>query len=223
MGERSTSSGGEALAHQRGDRQRSPQQRAQQTVRRLIDATVAVLTKEGEAAVTIDRIMHETGLSRGAVYHHFDDRDSLVRAAQFDRLTQQPLGDIEALRAAIRAAQTPADFVVVVQLLAAAICDPARHAVRAVRAGAMAASAEHPDLSEALHGLETSIADSLAEVIREGQGRGFVTRSLDAAAIGALIESVAFGLLIVDFMDHAPDPEALAAAVTQAFLSFLAT
>jgi len=222
MTERVHNDGGESLAHQRSNRQRSPQDRAKQTVRSVIDAAVAILVAEGETAVTIDRVARETGLSRGAIYHHFDDRDSLVRAAQFDRLTQQPLGDIAALRAAIRATNTREEFAALVGLLALAICDQSRHPVRVVRAGVMAASAAHPDLEHALRRLETSVADDLADVLREGQERGLVTRAVDAAAIGALIEAVAFGLLIVDFMDHAPDPAALATAVTNAFLSFLA-
>ena len=222
MAERIHINGGESLAHQRDDRQRSPQDRAKQTVRRLIDATVALIVDEGETAVTIERVALATGLSRGAVYHHFEDRDALVRAAQFDRLAQQPLGDIGALRAAIRAARTTADFIAVVELLALAICEPSRHAVRVVRAGVMGSSSSHPDLAQALRGLETSIADDLADVIREGQERGFVTRSLDAAAIAAVIESVAFGLLIVEFTAHQPERHDLANAVSSAFLAFLA-
>jgi AcrR family transcriptional regulator len=212
---------GETLAHHRPERQRSPQERARQTVRRLIDVTVEILVAEGADAVTIGRVMRETGLSRGAIYHHFSDRDALVRAAQFDRLTRQPLGDIDALRAAVRAAETREDFIAVVGFLALALCDPARHSVRAVRAGVIASSASHPDLEQALRRLETSIADDLADVVREGQSRAFITRDIDAAAIGALIEAVAFGLLLVDFMDHQPDADALATAVSRAFLAFL--
>ncbi len=221
MAERANHSGGESLAHQRGDRQRSAQDRARQTVRRVIDATVDIVVAEGEAAVTIGRVGRATGLSRGAIYHHFDDRDALVRAAQFDRLARQPLGDIEALRAAIRATNTREEFAAVIGLMALTICDRARHAVRTVRASVMAASAAHPDLEQALRRLETSVADDLVDVIREGQQRGLVTNSVDAAAIGALIEAVSFGLLIVDFIDHPPDPASLATAVTNAFLSFL--
>lgn len=215
-------SGGESLATQRTDRQRSPQDRARHTVRRILDATITILVTEGEEAVTIDRVMRETGLSRGAVYHHFAERDALVRAAQFDRLAQQPLGDIDALRAAIRATSTPEEFATIIGLLAATICSSERHPVRMVRAGVMAATATHADLEHALQGLETSIADHLTDAIREGQDRGLVTTSLEPAAIGAVIEAVAFGLLIVNFMNHPPDREGLAAAVTRAFCAFLA-
>jgi len=213
--------GGESLANQRADRQRSPQDRARHTVRRILDATIDILVAEGEEAVTIDRVMRETGLSRGAVYHHFAERDALVRAAQFDRLAQQPLGDIDALRGAIRATSTPEEFAAIIGLLAATICSSDRHPVRTVRAGVMAATATHPDLEQALRGLETSIADHLADAIREGQDRGLITTSLDPAAIGAFIEAVAFGLLLVNFIDHPPDRDALAAAVTRAFCAFL--
>ena len=98
-------SSGDPLMPHRPLRQRAEQQRAQETVRLIIDATIARLQTQGEAGVNIKEISAETGVSYGAIYHHFKDRDGLIHAAQFERLRHQPGGDIVALGQALDSAE----------------------------------------------------------------------------------------------------------------------
>jgi len=59
----------------------SPKQaRARDTVARLIAATDAAMRAGGEPAVRIQEISEITGVSIGSIYHHFKDRDGLIRA-----------------------------------------------------------------------------------------------------------------------------------------------
>jgi AcrR family transcriptional regulator len=205
----------------RAPRQRAEQERAALTLGRIIDTAIGIIEREGELAVTISRVVAETGLSRGAVYHHFADRDEIVRAAQFTRLTRQPGGDIAALRAAVRDAKDRDEFVGVVGLITAALVEPQRAPVRTLRAGVVATSARHPETADALRALESGICDDLTEVVREGQAKGFINAALDARAIAVVIEAVAFGLLLVEHIEPRPPRDALADAVGVALLAFL--
>jgi len=202
-------------------RRRATQERSSVTQARIIDAAIEIIERDGEAAVTVARVLDITGLSRGAVYHHFADRDVLVRAAQFERLARQPGGDIAALRAAIRDARDRDEFVGTVSLITAALCEPDRVAVRAVRASVIATAVQHDDARPPVTALESDIALELTEVVREGQARGFITTAADAAAIAVVIESVAFGLLIATCIEPLPDRAALAEATRLALLGFL--
>lgn len=209
-------------AHRAGTpRRRATQERASITHARIIDAAIAIIERDGEAAVTVADILAATGLSRGAVYHHFADRDVLVRAAQFERLARQPGGDIAALRAAVRDARDRDEFIGTVSLITAALCEPERVAVRAVRASVLATAVQHADARPAATALESAIALELTEVVREGQARGFITTAVDAAAIAVVIESVAFGLLIATCIEPLPDRATLAEATRLALLGFL--
>ena len=209
-------------AHDGGaPRRRATQERASITQARIVDAAIDIIERDGEAAVTVARVLDVTGLSRGAVYHHFADRDVLVRAAQFERLARQPGGDIAALRAAIRDARDRDEFVGTVSLITAALCEPDRVAVRAVRASVLAPAVQHDDARPPVTALESDIARELTEVVREGQARGFITTAADAAAIAVVIESVAFGLLIATCIEPRPDRAALAEATRLALLGFL--
>lgn len=202
-------------------RLRPRQERAIVTRDRIVDAAIAIIEREGEAAVTVSQLVADTGLSRGAIYHHFADRSEVVRAAQFGRLARQPSGDIAALRAAIRDARDQNEFVETVGLITAALCEPARIPVRLVRATAIVAAATHDDARVPVVALESDVAADLAGVVREGQARGFIVPHVDAGAIAVVIEAVAFGLLIATCIEPLPRRVDLAAAVRQAFLGFL--
>lgn len=54
---------------------------ARSTRDRLLDATVARVAAGGTAAVSIGAVREDVGVSVGAVYHHFPDRQALLDAA----------------------------------------------------------------------------------------------------------------------------------------------
>ena len=51
-----------------------------QTRERLIDAAAKVFARKGFAATTLDEVAEEAGLTKGAVYSNFENKDDLVRA-----------------------------------------------------------------------------------------------------------------------------------------------
>jgi len=56
------------------------QARSRETLTRLLDATEAVLREGGLEAATVPAIAQRAGLSVGAVYRRFPDKDALLRA-----------------------------------------------------------------------------------------------------------------------------------------------
>jgi AcrR family transcriptional regulator len=60
----------------------SPRSRnAVATRKALVDAAIAQFTEEGFAGASIDRIAKAADLTKGAVYHHFDDKQQLFEGA----------------------------------------------------------------------------------------------------------------------------------------------
>ncbi|SEL37140.1 transcriptional regulator, TetR family [Stigmatella aurantiaca] len=80
----------EAPAHAR----RTQQERREETRRRLLDATIAVLVEQGYARLTTVEVAKRAGVSQGAVFTHFDTKAELLVAAVehlFPRLIQDYL------------------------------------------------------------------------------------------------------------------------------------
>lgn len=59
----------------------SQEQRRDAMRRRLLDATLALLERQGFARASLVDIAAEAGVTRGAVHHHFADKNELVAAA----------------------------------------------------------------------------------------------------------------------------------------------
>jgi AcrR family transcriptional regulator len=65
----------------RGQARRRPRQlRARQTVEAILDAVVRLLTREGVAAVTTNRIAEIAGVSIGSVYQYFPNKHAIFVA-----------------------------------------------------------------------------------------------------------------------------------------------
>ena len=215
-------SSGDPLMPHRPLRQRAEQQRAQETVRLVLDATIARLQTQGEAGVNIKEISAETGVSYGAIYHHFKDRDGLIHAAQFERLRHQPGGDIVALGQALDSAEDLDDFVARVQQIADAIADPSRGAVRLVRSSVIASALHNDELRAALTGLETEVMEAVAALIRRAQDLGIADPSLDPKAVAVYIEALSYGIVLQEFMENPPPPQAVSDLLFRGFMALLA-
>jgi AcrR family transcriptional regulator len=59
------------------DRRRT---RGAETVQRLLDATAEVLSRDGAAGVSVQRVADVAGTSKGLVHYHFPDKNALLSA-----------------------------------------------------------------------------------------------------------------------------------------------
>jgi AcrR family transcriptional regulator len=88
-------------------------ERSERTRRRILDAALGLYAERGWAATPVDEVLRSTGVTKGALYHHFNDKVDLLRALyeeQEQRLVERLLATVasfqdpvEALRAGCRA------------------------------------------------------------------------------------------------------------------------
>jgi len=213
------------LMPKRPPRRRAVQRRAVDTIDAVIEETIRVLESEGESAVRIANISAVTGVSYGAIYHHFRDRDGLIRAAQFARLRHQPRSFTAPMAQAFDQIETQAaDSMVLVDIMrdiARTITDPQRQAIRLVRINVLAAAESRPELRTAVMELERRIMEDVRQLVVRAQGLGVVSPDLDPLAVATFLESIAFGVVLQEYFGETPDPEALAEVVFRAFVSLV--
>lgn len=175
----------------------------------IIDAAVQLVEEVGPDGVTIAAITARTGASHGAIYHHFGNRDGVVRAAQFARVAVPPRRDIEHLRAAVLDSADLAEFAATIELLAAGAADPGRDRVRLVRAEVLVAADRDEELAGALTRLETEVFEELVEVLLLGRERGFLRPELEVTAVAVILEALLFGLVLLTHVEPRPTGDAL--------------
>jgi AcrR family transcriptional regulator len=79
-------------------------ERGQATRGRLVAAAAKLFAEKGYEATSIEDLLHELGMSRGALYHHFDSKEAVFEAV----LHQIEAEVAEATVAASRGARDPA-------------------------------------------------------------------------------------------------------------------
>ena len=68
---------------------------------KILDLAVTAIDAGGEAAVRVNHIVEEAGVTPPVLYYHFGNRDGLVIAAQIERYSRQTRADIEAIGRAV--------------------------------------------------------------------------------------------------------------------------
>ncbi|MDD3763009.1 MAG: TetR/AcrR family transcriptional regulator [Nevskiales bacterium] len=78
------------------------QARAQATYKAMLDATAQILSEEGYAAVTTNRVAETAGVSIGSLYEYFPNKQSIVAAAIGRALRAVVLEVSDGLRMALK-------------------------------------------------------------------------------------------------------------------------
>jgi AcrR family transcriptional regulator len=81
-------------------RPRSGESRSGRGREAIIDAAARVFTERGYRGATVDAILDEAGLSKGAFYWHFESKDELMLAVLAERVERPVKELIELIRAA---------------------------------------------------------------------------------------------------------------------------
>jgi AcrR family transcriptional regulator len=209
------------LLPRRPPRQRAQQQRAKQKIDTVVNAAVDVLERKGESGVHITDISRTTGVSYGAIYHHFGDRDGLIRAAQFARMREQPIVELEALRDVLRSLENTDQFLSCIDSMSRSIASSDHRHDRLVRASALAAAIDRPQLRAALIDIESELAMKWEEVLSLAQQNGVADENLDPLAIAVFVEAVAFGVVLMELLENKPDPEHLREVLHRGLMAVL--
>lgn len=71
---------------------RTQEERSEETQRRLLEATIALLLERGYSRLTTPDIARRAGVSRGALTHHFTNKEDIVARALAAHLDQATAG-----------------------------------------------------------------------------------------------------------------------------------
>ena len=63
-----------------------PARRGRETRQRILDAAYAVLVRSGYGGASVDDIIAEADVSKGALYHHFTGKEQIFQAILLDHI-----------------------------------------------------------------------------------------------------------------------------------------
>lgn len=175
---------------------------------RLLVATRAVLDEVGESGLTLAKVVRRAGLTTGAVYSNFENREELIVAVMLEDFRGRILDDVERMREVMTGPLTGADYRRALASVVPRPDDEARREVRWLRARALAAAQRYEAVRAEMTDLQHHVTARILDVIDEATAAGRIASGTDPRALAQLIQSLGFSLVFADLAgDLAPDPD----------------
>jgi AcrR family transcriptional regulator len=166
------------------------------TAQAMVDLAIKALEEGGEAAVRVDAIVKEVGVSITSLYHHFGDRDGLVAVAQEQRyigvIASNTALVSETLKKISTKSQMEQVFIEFVTFLQGPINQPQRRNRSAVLGSALS----RPDLLNQISRIQREQVDFLAVDFARLQEIGVIRSDISAQSIAFWITGTIYGKIL---------------------------
>src|SRR5262245_31803657 len=193
------------------------QARGEQSRREIVSVAIDCFSRHGYQGTSIDRIARAAGVTKGALYYHFEDKEALLFGALDDRI-----GGFE--RVVVERVTKANDPIAALHAVADICVEQATRSNhrRFMLTLIVEALDTHPALSERFREMMARFRGFLADTVRIGQRKGIFRSDLDPALAAQLFVSG----LIGGELQYYQDPKAIALresthAATEQFVIWL--
>ena len=191
------------------------------TRRALIDCGVELANEFGMYGFTVEQLLTTSRISKGSLYHHFEDFVDLVECVQLRIFTEYVAVDIAAIQVALDAATDRDKFVQLISAITRTAMQPQRAISRIQRARIISATQGRERFASRIGHEQKLLNDQMTCVISVGQERGWISSHLDAQALALFIQGYAFGLILNDVAEEHVEPEELVAVINSVIANLL--
>jgi AcrR family transcriptional regulator len=191
------------------------------THRALIDCGVELAKEFGMYGFTVEQLLTKSGISKGSLYHHFEDFVDLVECVQVRIFTEYVELDISAIQRALDAATDRAKFVNLISLITRTALQPQRSTSRIQRARIISATQGRERFATRIGHEQKLLNDQMKRVISVGQERGWIPPHFDAHALALFVQGYAFGLILNDVTEERVGAEEMAVVIDSVIANLL--
>jgi AcrR family transcriptional regulator len=170
----------------------------------LVRDVVNRLNTQKPWEVISDAVLESTGISKGSLYHHFDNFDHLMETAQVVRYARYMDATIEQIQEIWSAQTSKEDFVQRLDALTRQMQIRSRRMFRLERARILAAAEGHSRFEAALAIESDRLTTALADVIKDAMIAGIFRRDNDPRVIAVFIQAYTLGRAVDDYNDIHP-------------------
>jgi AcrR family transcriptional regulator len=166
------------------------------TRERLLLTTVELMDTENPEKVGVEMVLEKSGISKGSLYHHFEDFPSLLEAALVYRFHRVVDSSIALIANTVATATTREEFFADMEKVTAITHSREMTAIRFERARALGHAGTSERFREALGVEQQRLTFAFTDLVREAQNQGWVTRDIDPMATAVFIQAYTIGKLI---------------------------
>lgn len=178
------------------------------TSERLINSTIELLQEFLPEEISTDLVLQHSKVSRGSLYHHFEDLSDLLETAMVRVFSETVDHNIALIAGLIEQATCAADFYRATEQFNLVTQAPERREVRFERIRLMGFACKNPRMAKQLAAEQSRLTDSYARLFRVAQQKGWMHDDFDPRAAAVLIQAYTLGRSVDDLGDKPIDPQA---------------
>ena len=164
----------------------------------LTEAASSLIDEFGSQGFTVEQLLEASNISKGSLYHHFEDFHDVIMQAQVVRFARYVEEDITALTNVLLAATSREDMFGRLDIISRATHDPARSVRRADRIEILAGARHSEKMKNALGPTQARLTGAISDLVREMKAKEFVNQELDPSAVAVFIQAYSLGLIVND-------------------------
>ena len=188
----------------------------------LLEVVKEMIAEFGADGFTVEMVLAESGISRGSLYHHFEDFPDLVEEALLDINRANVVTSIELVRHELAGVQTKDDFLDAVGRVTRALHSPERFKARVDRVRMLAVCGNDERFRKRFGDTQAEVIMAFADVIADAQVRGVVRADFDPKVLATFMSAYTTGVILNDVSSDPvsyDDWNALVADVIERFVA----
>ena len=173
------------------------------TKARLIETTAGLLENQFPQDIQVDEILDQSGISKGSLYHHFQDLGELLEAAQVAKYAAWVDRSISLIVPVLSGAKTRDDIIEGLRILTKYTQSSEYQQTRFYRARTLANSEISERFKIALGIEQERLTAALEDLVAEAKNKGLFRPELDNRVVAVFIQSYTLGKIVNDIV---PEP-----------------
>jgi AcrR family transcriptional regulator len=170
------------------------------TKTRLIETTAELLEKQYPQEIQVDEILEKSGISKGSLYHHFEDLGELLEAAQVYKYAAWVDRSIGLIVPVLSSVKTREEIIEGLAVLTKYTQSSEYRATRFYRARTLANSEVSDRFRKALGIEQDRLTAALEDLVAEAKNKGLFKAHLDNRVIAVFIQSYTLGKIVDDIV-----------------------
>ena len=175
---------------------------------RLIATVVLMLDGDHPDKINVEDVLIQSGISKGSLYHHFDDFTHLIEAALVRRFSRNVDESIAFISSVVTSAHSKDEFLAGLERVTRATQSAEFAPMRFERARALGMAGWNPRFRESLGSEQHRLTVGLTDLFREAQSKGWLNSQFDPHAAAVLIQAYTLGQVLDDVDENSMDREA---------------
>lgn len=178
------------------------------TRQRLLDTALALLDLHQPEELLVDTVLQQSGVSKGSLYHHFEDFGDLIETALVSMFAASVDRNTAAIRGVLEQSSNKEEFVRRIGQVTLDTQAPDMRVVRFRRARLLTMAEGRPRLMSKMSDEQARLTKNYRDLFQEFQAKGWINDDFDPQAAAVFIQAYTIGKIVDDVTTEPMDPAA---------------